>query len=452
MRWPLLGLAALVTLWIEFVPPAFAQATPTATLQAGTTAYGKGEFNQAYELLQPLAEAGEPEAEWYLGLMHVRGEGTPQDYTKAMHWFRRAADHSYSRAYYDVALMHELGEGRPVDHTIARQWYERGIQARCVPCMRHLGFIDLYGVGDASPAPQRALQWLREAADAGSGDAALYLGAGLLSMEDAGARSEALFHLQRAATQGHVPSRVLWNIGRWALPDNASDLAAALRELRTLANHPDLRPRTRALLWSILTRSALVGRGMAVDPSQALADAARMDAVVKQLDESSFDAFEDGLRRSFLSFRYAPYFDQVRAILDARVDAQGGNRERACEAAFDLARGVLDGWLGTSDALLALEAVERCPVDEEVMAVLDPNLLLQLLHCEASNGLAACRQEYGVDNPVRRTATQANLQRELAMLGLYCEACRDGMNWSGILVRHLNVNVNMGHGGHEKRE
>lgn len=429
MRWPSLGFAVLFTLWVGFVPPAFAQAASSATLQAGTAAYGKGDFNRAHELLRPLAEAGEPEAAWYVGLMHVRGEGAPLDYAKAMHWFQRAADHGHARAFYDIGVMHELGEGRPVDHTIARQWYERGIQAGCVLCMRHLGFIDLYGVGEAIPAPERALQWLRQAAEAGSGDAALYLGAGLLSTEDGGARSEALFHLERAANQGHVPSRVLWNIGRWALPENAADLAAALRELRAFANGPEqnLRPRTRALLWSILARSALMGRGMAVNPSQALADAAQLDGIIKQLDEAGLDALEDGLRRSFLSFRYAPYHSQVRAILDARIEAQGGNSERACEAAFDLARGILDGWLGTSDALLALDAVERCPADEDMISVLDPNLLLQLLNCGASEGVAACRRAYGAESRERGTATQASLQRELAMLGLLCFACRDGM-------------------------
>lgn len=421
-RWDVLRIL-LAALCIALMMPCPARA---ATLLEGIATHAAGDFAEAFRRLQPLAEAGHPEAEWYLGLMRVRGEGTPLDYAEAMHWFLRAAGHGHARAFYDIGVMHELGEGRPVDHAKARQWYERGLRANCGLCKRRLGVINLYGTEGTEPAPRRALQWLREGAEDGDAVAALYLGAGLLSTDDAGAWQEALFHLQRAASRGDVSTRVLWNVGRWVLPESPSDLTAAVKELRTLAKHPDLRPRTRTLLWSILIRSALMGRGMAVDPSQALADAAQMDALVKQLDEQSLDAFENGLRRSFLSFRYAPYFDQMRAILDARVAAQGGNSERACEAAFDLARGVLDGWLGTGDALLALEAVERCPVSEGVMLVRDPNLLLQLLGCDINESVAVCRRGLAARSIVAEAATQPELLRELRMVGLACQACKEG--------------------------
>ena len=45
-----------------------------------------------------VAEQGDADAQLRLGEMYVRGEDVPQDYAKAAHWFRRAAEQGHATA------------------------------------------------------------------------------------------------------------------------------------------------------------------------------------------------------------------------------------------------------------------------------------------------------------------------------------------------------------------
>lgn len=48
-------------------------------------------------LFKALAEQGDPEAQFSLGVMHHSGEGVPQDYAQAMKWRRLVAASSPAR-------------------------------------------------------------------------------------------------------------------------------------------------------------------------------------------------------------------------------------------------------------------------------------------------------------------------------------------------------------------
>ena len=63
-----------------------------ADFQAGVDAYERGDYSTALKEWLPLAEAGNGEAQSFLGEMYRKGEGVTQDYQKAANWYRRAAD------------------------------------------------------------------------------------------------------------------------------------------------------------------------------------------------------------------------------------------------------------------------------------------------------------------------------------------------------------------------
>ena len=58
----------------------------------GLAAAEAGDFATALQEWTPLAEAGDAEAQIYLGSMYALGTGVPQDYKEALKWYRLAAE------------------------------------------------------------------------------------------------------------------------------------------------------------------------------------------------------------------------------------------------------------------------------------------------------------------------------------------------------------------------
>ena len=57
-----------------------------------------------------------------LGLMYFEGEGFAQDYTKAVKWYRKAAEQDLAPAQYSLGFMYAMGYGLPQD-TEANETY-----------------------------------------------------------------------------------------------------------------------------------------------------------------------------------------------------------------------------------------------------------------------------------------------------------------------------------------
>src|SRR4051812_18409637 len=69
-------------------------------------AYDRLDYNAALKIWQPLAQAGNADAQYNLGRLYARGEGVPQDDRKAVDWFRRAAKQKNVDAEYNLAGMY----------------------------------------------------------------------------------------------------------------------------------------------------------------------------------------------------------------------------------------------------------------------------------------------------------------------------------------------------------
>jgi TPR repeat protein len=54
--------------------------------------------------------------------VYFDGLGLPQDYAKALRWFRLAADQGEPDAQYNLGLMRENGQGAPQDSVEAHMW------------------------------------------------------------------------------------------------------------------------------------------------------------------------------------------------------------------------------------------------------------------------------------------------------------------------------------------
>ena len=82
-------------------------------------AYNAGDYQKAIRLLKPLAEKRDFWAQFSLAEMYRKGEGTPQDDVKAVHWYSRSAEQGFTMAQTRLGLMYANGEGVPKNNVAA---------------------------------------------------------------------------------------------------------------------------------------------------------------------------------------------------------------------------------------------------------------------------------------------------------------------------------------------
>ena len=109
---PLLRLIIVVSVGLRlgaWPPPCW------AGFAEGVAAYKQEGFATALHELLPLAQHGHAAAQFYLGMMSIKGWGVPQDAAAAAHWSQRAATQGVAEAQYNLGMMYVRGEGVPQD-------------------------------------------------------------------------------------------------------------------------------------------------------------------------------------------------------------------------------------------------------------------------------------------------------------------------------------------------
>lgn len=147
-----------------------------ADFNDGVVAYMMGQYDKAYNTMRSLAEtADHAYAQYYLGMMYLKGQGVKQDYGKASEWFRKAAEQRIPQAQYKLGMLYFKGEGVPRDYERAYAWYRvaavhnHQMSIEALPRAREnlsdkelkeaeklsLEYIDKYGPGkDEAPGPK----------------------------------------------------------------------------------------------------------------------------------------------------------------------------------------------------------------------------------------------------------------------------------------------------------
>src|SRR5579871_2170216 len=111
----------LVALWLLLL--AIPATMSAADFEAGLKAYESGNYSAALQEWQPLAQNGNRDAQFYLGVMYTDGEGVEKNLTEAMKWFRQAADQGSPDAQYNLGLAYSAGSGVPRDSNEALRWF-----------------------------------------------------------------------------------------------------------------------------------------------------------------------------------------------------------------------------------------------------------------------------------------------------------------------------------------
>lgn len=82
-----------------------------ADVQNGSQAYQRGDFQAAFAEFKPLADKGNPVAQYHLCEMHVQGKGVAQDFATAVRWCDKAAEAGIPKAQTILAGLKMLGLG-----------------------------------------------------------------------------------------------------------------------------------------------------------------------------------------------------------------------------------------------------------------------------------------------------------------------------------------------------
>ncbi len=98
-------------------------AAPACTgFEAGMKAYLRGDHPTALKEWRPLAEQGNADAQFNLGVMYYFGRGVRQDYKEAVRWYRLAAAQGHATAQYKLGSMYHYGQDVPRDFVQAHMW------------------------------------------------------------------------------------------------------------------------------------------------------------------------------------------------------------------------------------------------------------------------------------------------------------------------------------------
>ena len=94
----------------------------SADLETGLEAFAAGDYGTAASEWRPLAERGDPTAQFNMGLLYDAGLGVPLDTAKAAEWYRLAAQQGVASAQYNLGVLYQMGRGLPFDPKRAFFW------------------------------------------------------------------------------------------------------------------------------------------------------------------------------------------------------------------------------------------------------------------------------------------------------------------------------------------
>lgn len=247
---------------IVIAPLVIALVACGTTRSDGWAAFEKGDHAHALAVWTPLADLGDPVAEylvgmlhddglgvpeddalaarWYeraaeqdhaaallnLGLLYYRGSGVARSYERAAECFRRAAAQDFGKAETNLAVLHIFGRGAPRDLARARDLLHRASRHGDAQADRILASLDV-DAGQTRPGDDIFVEAIRKAADRGVPEAKLAIG----RIDD----PRTLDLLQLFAQQGHATAQ--FNLGLFHLRGTSGpiDRAAALHWIRHAA-------------------------------------------------------------------------------------------------------------------------------------------------------------------------------------------------------------------------
>jgi TPR repeat protein len=155
-------LTALLVSFLLFWAVSFSSSSASPTDKAAQ-AMEKGDFATAVDELHPLAEKGDPNAEFLLGMLYDAGNGVARDPSAAASWYRRAADQNHLLAQVYLGALFYTGQGVRQDYAEAMHWFQVPAESGNDQAQFYLGSMYATGSG-VEKDESKAIQWLTKSA------------------------------------------------------------------------------------------------------------------------------------------------------------------------------------------------------------------------------------------------------------------------------------------------
>ena len=89
------------------------------------TAFDRADYATSLKIWLPQAQAGDPEAQAYVGEIYEKGLGLKPDFDLAAVWYKKAAAQGLTRAQINLGNLYEKGLGVEKDPVTALNWYRK---------------------------------------------------------------------------------------------------------------------------------------------------------------------------------------------------------------------------------------------------------------------------------------------------------------------------------------
>ena len=142
---------------------------------AGGDAFLKKDYAAAYRNWKPLADRGDANAQFNLGILYERGLGVRRDMSEAFNLFHLASTQGLAAAQVELGRMYARGWGTAQRYGEAFQWFEKAALQGDPDGERNLGWLYDQGYGVARDY-KIAAKYYRLAADRGNAEGQYALG------------------------------------------------------------------------------------------------------------------------------------------------------------------------------------------------------------------------------------------------------------------------------------
>jgi hypothetical protein len=136
-------------------------AATAGPLENAVSAHQRGDYATALSLWRPLAEQGDADAQFRLGVMYESGQGVLRNDAEAISWYRKAAEQDDAVAQFNLGVMY--AKGVSPNHAEAALWYRRAADHGLAGAQFNLGMMYVEGQG-VSQDDVQAHMWLDLAA------------------------------------------------------------------------------------------------------------------------------------------------------------------------------------------------------------------------------------------------------------------------------------------------
>jgi TPR repeat protein len=156
--------------FLTVLPLLLSSITWSADFGTGQEAYNSGDYETALAEWHSLAESGDADGQFGMGLLYGNGFGVALDDEQALKWYGLAADQGHAEAQCNLAVMYANGWGVPQSDEEAFRWYSLAAEQGLAAAQINVGRMYAGGFGVAQDTVQ-GHKWYNIAADLGADDA-----------------------------------------------------------------------------------------------------------------------------------------------------------------------------------------------------------------------------------------------------------------------------------------